>query len=58
LVAINDLKKRIVIADIKLNKAKLNIEALKVKSKDLLASYPAYEVEWLGLSIDSIADYV
>ena len=58
LVAINDLKKRLVIADIKLNKAKLNIEALKAKAKDLLASYPGYEVEWLGLSMENIADYV
>jgi hypothetical protein len=58
LVAINDLKKLIVIADIKLNKAKLNIGALKVKAKDLVSSYPAYEVEWLGLSIENIADYV
>jgi len=58
LVAINDMKKSIVLADIKLNKAKLNIKALKVKAVDLLASYPGYDVEWVGLSLDNIADYV
>jgi hypothetical protein len=58
LVAINDMKKRIVLADIKLNKAKLNIKALKGKAMDLLASYPGYEAEWMGLSIENIADYV
>ena len=58
LVAINDMKKSIVLADIKLNKAKLNIVALKDKAQDLLASYPGYEVGWLGLSLENIADYV
>lgn len=57
LVALNDLKKCIVIADIKLNKAKLNIGVLRNKAKELLASYPGYEAEWLGLSIENIADY-
>jgi len=58
LVAINDLKKHIVLADIKLNKSKLNMGQLKDKAKELLASYPGYEVEWLGLSLENIADYV
>jgi AAA+ ATPase superfamily predicted ATPase len=58
LVAINDMKKTIVIADIKLNKSKLNIGAVKNKAKELLESYPGYEVQWLGLSLENIADYL
>jgi len=58
LVAINDMKKIIVLADIKLNKSKLNIGVVKDKAKELLSFYPGYQVEWAGLSIENIADYV
>ncbi len=58
LVALNDMKKHIVVADIKLNKAKLSIGSLKNKASGVLASYPGYKVEWLGLSLESIADYL
>jgi len=58
LVALNDMKKHIVVADIKLNKAKLSIGSLKDKASGMLASYPGYKVEWLGLSLESIADYL
>jgi len=58
LVAINDMNKSIVFADIKLNKTKLNIGLLKNKAKGLLESYPGYETQWLGLSVENIADYV
>ena len=56
LVAINDLKKTITIADIKLNKARLSVEELKHRAEGLVASYPRYEPKWLGLSIENISD--
>jgi AAA+ ATPase superfamily predicted ATPase len=58
LVAINDLKKTITIADIKLNRSKLSVEGLKQRARGLLASYPRYQVEWLGLSVEDMADYL
>jgi len=58
LVAVNDMKKQILLADIKLNKAKLSIGSLKDKASGVLASYPDYKVEWQGLSLESMADYV
>jgi len=58
LVAINDLKKVIVLADIKLNKDRLDLEALKRRAERLLAVYPRYQSEWLGLSTGNIADYL
>lgn len=58
LVAINDMKKEIVIAEIKLNKTKINIGMLKKKSHRLCAAYPAYKPEWLGLSLDDAEHYI
>ena len=48
----------ITLADIKLNKHKLSIEGLRPKAEKLLASYPGYQAEWLGLSIESMAAYL
>jgi AAA+ ATPase superfamily predicted ATPase len=58
LVAVNDLKNTITIADIKMNKTRLGIEGLKHRARGLLASYPRYRPEWLGLSLENIADYL
>lgn len=58
LVAVNDLNKTLTIAEIKLNKARINPEALKKKAEKLLASYQGYEVRWLGLSLENAGDYL
>ncbi len=55
LVAINDMDKICVIADIKLNKTKLNIPLLKQKSKALIASYSGYDIQWVGLSLNDLS---
>ncbi len=52
IVAINDLKKEILIAEVKLNKKNININGLKNKSQQLLKSYPGYKVNWQGLSLE------
>lgn len=58
LVAINDLKKEIVLADIKLDRSKINVEALKTKARKLLQTYHGYKVKSLGLSFQDIEDYL
>jgi AAA+ ATPase superfamily predicted ATPase len=58
LVALNDLKKTITIADIKLNKSRLSVEELKHRAHGLVACYPRHEPEWLGLSVENISDYL
>jgi AAA+ ATPase superfamily predicted ATPase len=58
LVALNDLKKTITIADINLNKSKLSVEGLKHRAQGLIASYPRHQPEWLGLSVENIADFL
>ncbi len=58
LVALNDMKKTITIADIKLSQSRLSVEELKRRAQGLLASYPRHQPEWLGLSVENIADYL
>ena len=58
LVAVNDLKKTLTIAEIKLNKAWINPEALKKKAEKLLDSYQGYQVSWLGLALEDAGDYL
>ena len=52
------MEKKIVIAVVKLNKSKIGIEGLKMKSQKLLAAYPRYTPEWLALSLDDAKDYI
>lgn len=58
LVAVNDAKKEIVFAEVKLNKAKINPDVLKQKSQSLLSTYPKYKPAWLGLSLDDVKRYL
>jgi AAA+ ATPase superfamily predicted ATPase len=54
LVAMNDMKKELVIAEVKMNKDRIDLAALKAKSKALIASYPKYKVEWQALGFEDI----
>lgn len=54
LVAINDLKKIIVIVEIKLNKDRIRIETLKKKASTLLTQFSNYSPEFLVLSLEDI----
>ncbi|MBI5192037.1 MAG: ATP-binding protein [Nitrospirae bacterium] len=58
LLAINDLKKEITMADIKLDRGKINLNALKTKAGGLLNIYSGYKVKWLGLSLEDMKDYL
>jgi hypothetical protein len=58
LVAINDMEREIVMAEVKLNKAKINLEALKQKSQRLLTAYSGYKPIWLGLSLEEVKNYI
>ncbi|MBI4843597.1 MAG: ATP-binding protein [Nitrospirae bacterium] len=58
LVAINDLKKEITLADIKIDRKKINLNALKKRSQGLLIRYPGYKAKWLGLSLGDVKDYL
>ncbi|MCI0471220.1 MAG: ATPase, partial [Candidatus Aminicenantes bacterium] len=58
LVAIDDMKKKIVIAEVKSNKSKIRLEGLKNKSKKILTAYPGYRPQWLALGIEDAKDYL
>lgn len=58
LVAINDMQKKCVIAEIKLNKEKVNLEQLKEKAKRLEKSYSKYKFEWLSLGLQDAVQYI
>ncbi len=54
LVAVNDMEKELVIAEVKMNRDRINLAVLKQKAKTLLADYPGYRVQWQGLSLDDV----
>jgi uncharacterized protein len=58
LVAVNDLNKKLTVAEIKMNKARINLDTLKRKAGKLLESYQGYEVTWLGLGLEDAADFL
>lgn len=58
LVAVNDLKKKISIAEIKVNRTRINPDNLKKKADKLLGAYQGYEVTWLGLGLEDAANYL
>ncbi|MCK5058511.1 MAG: ATP-binding protein [Candidatus Aminicenantes bacterium] len=58
LVAINDMEKTIVMAEIKLNKSKIRLEVLKKKSEKLLNKYVGYRPQWLALSLEDAEEYL
>jgi hypothetical protein len=50
IVAINDLEKKALIAEVKLNKNKINLNQLKLKSVGLVNKIAGYEATWSGFS--------
>jgi AAA+ ATPase superfamily predicted ATPase len=58
LVAINDMKKVMVIAGVKLNKKRVDLGALKEKARKLVAGYPEYQVEYQGLGLEDVEKFI
>lgn len=52
LIAINDIKKEIVIAEIKVNKNRINLNELEKKAKNLLMNHQGYKVNFRALGVD------
>lgn len=52
LVAVNDLRKELVIAEIKANKNRINLAELERKAKNLVSAYPGYRVEFRALGVE------
>lgn len=54
IVAINEIDKKIIFAEVKLNKQKINLSVLQQKAKGLVESFKDYQVEYLGLSLEDM----
>lgn len=58
LVAVNDLRKELVIAEIKRNKSRISLPALRHKAERLLLEYPGYQVEYRALGLEDAAEFL
>ena len=54
IVAINQEQKKVLIAEVKINKTKISSEILKEKAEKLLKHFSNYEVEYKGFSINDM----
>ncbi len=58
LIAVNDLEKRMVVAEIKRNAKKINTTELKLRAEKLRPFFDGYTVEYLALSLDNMEDWL
>lgn len=54
IIAVNDLKKEILIAEVKRNPKNISINKLKEKSQSILQQFKGYKVDFKGYSIDDM----
>lgn len=54
IVAINEVDKKILIGEVKINKKKIDINILKQKSDKLMQKYKKYDIEYVGFSLDDM----
>jgi len=55
IVAVNDLKKYILIAEVKRDKKRIDINALKKKASKIVQKFKNYEVEFKGFSLEDLS---
>jgi len=51
---VNDLKKKVLIAEVKRKKEKINLQVLEVKAEKLLQRFSDYTVTFSGFSIEDM----
>jgi len=54
IVALNELEKKVLIAEVKLNTKKINLEVLEEKSKKLEKNFKKYEIQYIGYSLEDM----
>lgn len=54
IVALNDLEKKVLIAEVKINPQKINLELLKIKAQRIIPKLKGYSIEYKGFSIDDM----
>ncbi len=53
-VALNELEKKVLIAEVKLNTKKINLDVLEEKSKKLEKNFKKYEIQYIGYSLEDM----
>ncbi len=56
LVAVNDLRKEVVIAEIKVSKARISLIGLEDKAKNLSTDFYGYKVEYRALGVEDAVE--
>ena len=56
IVAVNKMKKKVLFAEVKLNKEKISLDLLKLKAEKLRSQLKSYKFEYKGYSIEDILD--
>lgn len=54
IVAVNDMEKKMLFAEVKLNRKNINLAALRRKAGNILASHQQYKAQFKGLSLDDM----
>jgi len=54
IVAINELEKKVLIVEVKLNADKISLDGLMIKSQKLVQKLAGYNIEYKGLSVDDM----
>lgn len=57
-MAVNDLRKALVIAEIKRNKSRISLSALQHKAERLLQEYQGYQVEYRALGLEDMMEFL
>jgi len=58
LIAINDLKKQLVIAEVKLNNDAISLAKLQQKAKKFIQQYTDYSISYKALSLEDVEDFL
>ncbi len=58
IVAINDLERKLFIAEVKIDPKKFNLYELQHKAQNLLKLYDGYQVTWANLSLQDVVKFV
>jgi AAA+ ATPase superfamily predicted ATPase len=54
IVAVNDLEKRLVFYEVKRNKKRVSLPALKQKAEKIISDFPDYNADFQGLSLEDM----
>jgi AAA+ ATPase superfamily predicted ATPase len=54
IVALNEQSKKMIIAEVKLNEQKIDLDYLRTKAKKLVARFPEYDIRYLGYSLEDM----